>query len=440
MIIRVLFTVIILTAALPAQDLNSRIHQLTARELPSLVELYKHLHSHPELSYQEEATAARLVSELKPLGFDITTGIGGHGFVAVMKNGGGPVVMVRTDLDGLPVLEKTGKPYASDQRATDDQGNDVAVMHACGHDIHMSSFVGAARLLSQMKDNWAGTLIMIGQPAEERGTGARHMLEAGLFEKWPRPDFALGMHTDAALEAGKIGYRAGFVLANVDTVDITIRGVSGHGAYPHKTRDPIVIAAQVILGLQTIVSRELRPIDAGVVTVGSIHAGTKHNIIPDEVKLQLTVRSYSDESRKLILDAIRRITVGMARAAGVPPDREPTITLASEEYTPATYNDPKLVERMLPVWNRLLGESQVVERDPEMGGEDFGRFGREKPPTPIFMFRVGTVAKETMAASMQPGGPPLPSLHSSIYAPDPKPALEAGTKAMTAAVLELMAK
>lgn len=435
MIIRVLFTLVIFSASLLAQGVNNRIDQLTARELPSLVELYKHLHSHPELSYQEEATAARLVSELKPLGFDITTGIGGHGFVAVMKNGTGPVVMVRTDLDGLPVLEKTGKPYASDQRTTDDLGKDVAVMHACGHDIHMSSFVGAARLLSQLKDNWAGTLIMIGQPAEERGTGARHMLEAGLFEKWPRPDFALGMHTDAALEAGKIGYRAGFVLANVDTVDITIRGVSGHGAYPHKTRDPIVIAAQVILSLQTIVSRELRPIDPGVVTVGSIHAGTKHNIIPDEAKLQITVRSYTDETRKILLDGIRDVTISTCRAMGC--TKDPDVVIREHEFTPSTYNDPSLTAAAVEVFGKVIGPDRVVDRAPVMGGEDFSRYTRELG-VPGLIFWLGSVPQDRYDRSQQPGGEPLPSLHSSKYFPDPEPTISTGVKCLTSLALSLL--
>lgn len=422
-----------------AQSLDSRIEQLTGREMDGLIELYEYLHAHPELSYQEEKTAAKLVSELNSLGFKTTANVGGHGFVAVMENGPGPTLMVRTDLDGLPVLEKTGRPYASDMRATDDLGNDVAVMHACGHDIHMSSFIGAARLVTKMKDSWSGRLIMIGQPAEERGTGAVRMLADGLYEKWPRPDFAIALHTDAALEAGKIGYHAGYAMANVDWIDITIRGVGGHGAYPHRTKDPIVIASQVILALQTIISRELRPIDAGVITVGSIHAGTKHNVISDEAKLQLTVRSYSDESRKLILDAIKRVTVGIARAAGVPADREPTITVAEDEFVPATYNDPELVERLLPVWNGVLGSDNVVERDPEMGGEDFSRFGRETPHTPIFLFRVGTVSHDRFEAA-ESGGAPLPSLHSPLYWPEPKPTIEAGTKAMTAAILELLGK
>lgn len=437
--LRTLFLLLLSVITAAAQSVNSRIDQLAGQEMNALVDLYKDLHAHPELSYQEERTAAKLVSELKGLGFGVTAKVGGHGFVAVMENGPGPTVMVRTDLDGLPVLEKTGRPYASDVRATDDLGNDVAVMHACGHDIHMSSFIGAARLVTKLKDAWSGRLILIGQPAEERGTGAARMLADGLYEKWPRPDFAIALHTDAALEAGKIGYHAGYAMANVDWIDITIRGVGGHGAYPHLTKDPIVIAAQVILALQTIVSRELRPIDPGVITVGSIHAGTKHNVISDEAKLQLTVRSYSDESRKLILDAIKRVTVGIARAAGVPPDREPTITVAEDEFVPATYNDPKLVERLLPVWSSLLGNENIVERDPEMGGEDFAHFGRDTPRTPIFLFRVGTVGSDR-AETARNGGTPLPSLHSALYWPEPKPAIEAGTKAMTAAILELLAK
>jgi hippurate hydrolase len=304
----------------------------------------------------------------------------------------------------------------------------------------MTSFLGTARVLAALKDHWSGTLVMIGQPAEERGAGARAMLDEGLFERFPRPDYVLGLHVSANLEAGRVGYHAGFAMANVDSVDVTIRGVGGHGAYPHLTKDPVVIAAQVILALQTIVSREVRPIDAGVVTVGSIHGGTKHNIIPDEVKLQLTVRSYSDETRQQILDAIERITVGIARAAGVPPEREPTIQQATAEHTPALYNDPQLVERMTPVWRALLGEEQVVPVDAEMGGEDFARYGRQEPKVPIFMFRVGTIDAARTAASRQPGGKPLPSLHSALFWPAPRPAIETGVKAMSAAVMELMGK
>jgi hippurate hydrolase len=437
---RLILAVLALALPLGAQDLRERIAGMAAKELDSLEQLYRQLHANPELSFQEKETAAKLVAQIEPLGFAVTPNVGGHGFVAVLKNGSGPTVMVRTDLDALPVVENTGRPYASDRRTKDDQGNDVGVMHACGHDIHMTSFVGTARVLAALKDRWSGTLVMIGQPAEERGAGARAMLDDGLFERFPRPDYVLGLHVSANLEAGRVGYHAGFAMANVDSVDVTIRGVGGHGAYPHYTKDPVVIAAQVILALQTIVSREVPPIEAGVVTVGSIHGGTKHNIIPDEVKLQLTVRSYSDETRQKILDAIERITVGIARAAGVPPEREPTIQQATAEHTPALYNEPALVERMVPVWQALLGEEHVVPVDAEMGGEDFARYGRQEPKTPIFMFRLGTIDAERMAASQRPGGPPLPSLHSALFWPAPRPAIETGVKAMSGAVLELMGK
>ena len=440
MLLRLAPCLLLLAAGLAAAAPSARIAELAAAELDSLEALYRHLHTHPELSFYEEQTAARLVAELKPLGFEVTSGVGRHGFVAVMKNGAGPTVMVRTDLDALPVVENTGRDYASDVRAKDDLGNDVGVMHACGHDIHMTSFVGTARLLAKLKSEWSGTLVMIGQPAEERGAGAREMLADGLFKRFPRPAAAIALHVDAALETGKVGYRAGYILANVDSVDITIRGVGGHGAYPHATKDPIVIAAQVIMVLQTIVSREVRPIDSAVVTVGSIHGGAKHNIIPDEVKLQVTVRSYSDETRARILAAIERITVGIARAAGVPADREPTVSVIEDEFTPATYNDPALVSRLLPVWRPLLGEENVVERDAEMGGEDFSRYGREEPRIPIFMFRLGTISAERIAESKKPGGKPLPSLHSALFWPVPRSTIETGVKAMTAAALELLKK
>ncbi len=429
------FAALTLTAA----SQPGQVDTLVSAEKDSLVELYTYLHQHPELSYHEKETAAKLVGELKPLGFDVTPNVGGFGFVAVLKNGPGPTVLVRTDLDGLPVVENTGRPYASKVRTTDEYGNDVGVMHACGHDIHMASLVGTARVLTKLKKQWSGTLVMIGQPAEERGGGAKAMLNDGLFTRFPRPDYALALHTDAALETGRVGYHSGYALANVDAVDITIRGVGGHGAYPHLTKDPIVIAAQVILALQTIVSREVRPIDAAVVTVGSIHGGAKHNVIPDEVKLQLTVRSYTDAVRHQVLDAIRRITVGIARAAGVPADREPTIQVQEGEYTPATYNNPELVSRLLPVWKQIFGDDNVVERDAEMGGEDFSRYGRQEPRIPIFIFGVGTIDAARMAEAAKPDGTPLPSLHSALYWPVPGTTIETGVKAMSAAVLELMA-
>jgi hippurate hydrolase len=429
----------LLWVLLPAVALSAQndFDALLKPEMPSLNALYLQLHQNPELSYREKETAARIASELKTLGFTVTTNFGGYGVVGIMRNGTGQTVLVRTDLDALPVEEKTGRDYASKIRTKNDQGLDTGVMHACGHDIHMTSFVGTARLLVKLKDKWKGTLIMIGQPAEERGGGAVAMLKDGLYKQFPRPAVALALHTDAALEAGYIGYREGFAMANVDSVDLTVRGVGGHGAYPHATRDPVVLAAQIILALQTIVSREVKAIDAGVVTVGSIHGGTKHNVIPDEVKLQITVRSYAEETREQMLSSIRRIATNTARAFGIPEDRLPVMKVIDEDFTPATYNDPALVKRLAGVWKRTFGDSKVVERDPEMGGEDFSRFGKEEPRIPIFLFRLGTIDAGRVEEAKR-SGQPLPSLHSPLYWPVPNPTIETGVKAMTAAVLDLM--
>ena len=405
-------------------------------DYPYLEALYKHLHMNPELSFHEEQTANRISQELLKLGFTVTPNVGGFGLVGLYKNGNGPTVMIRTDLDALPVSENTGLEYASRIRTTDDEGNEVPVMHACGHDMHMTSFVGTARVLTKMRDSWSGTLVMIGQPAEERGSGARAMLADGLFEEFPRPDFALALHSNATLPAGTIGYCEGYALANVDMVDIHIYGSGGHGAYPHTTKDPIVLAAQIILGLQTIVSREIKPLEPAVVTVGSIHGGTKHNIIPDEVKLQLTLRSYSDEVRSQTIEAVKRITRGIATAAGVLEDRLPTVSLR-EEYTPSTYNDPELTQRVAGVFRAILGERNVVEAEPVMGGEDFSLYGREEPRVPISIFWLGTVDPKKVEESRRTGQG-LPSLHSALFAPLPEQSIKTGVKAMSAAALELL--
>lgn len=409
-----------------------------AAELDALVELYTELHKAPELSFYEEKTAAKLTAELRKLGFEVTEKVGGHGFVALLRNGDGPTVMLRTDLDGLPVVEQTGRPYASDVRTTDDLGADVGVMHACAHDIHMSSFIGAARQLSATKSEWKGTLMMIGQPAEERGAGARAMLADGLYAKFPVPDAAIALHSHAGLPTGKIAYTMGPSFASVDSVDITIPGVGGHGAWPHMTVDPIVIAAQTVVNLQTIVSRKVDPFEPAVVTVGSIHGGAKHNIIPDEVKLQLTVRSFNDETRTLLLDSIEQITLHTARAAGAPPDREPTVKLAKLEYTPSTYNEPTLGERLVPAWRSALGEEDVVEIRAVTGGEDFSQYGRTPEDVPIFIFWVGTIDPERYEAAQQPGAAPLPSLHSPLYWPEPRESIKTGVTALTAAARELL--
>ncbi|MEE8201107.1 MAG: amidohydrolase [Candidatus Acidoferrales bacterium] len=435
-----LLSVLLLALPLAAQE---SLPDLVTAEMPDLLSTYTRLHSHPELSYQEKQTAAYLAGELRRLGFEVTENVGdygvpgrtSYGLVAVLRNGEGPTVMVRTDLDALPVVEQTGLPYASQVRV-ESGGNQVGVMHACGHDIHMTSFLGTARLLAQLRDRWGGTLVLIGQPAEERGAGARALLAGGLYERFPRPDFALALHTSANLPAGTIGYRAGYALANVDSVDITIRGVGGHGAYPHTTKDPIVIAARLILALQTIVSREINPLEPAVITVGSIHAGTKHNIIPDEAHLQLTVRSYTPEVRRQLLSSIERMAREAAEVAGVPPERAPIVEVNIDEYTPSTYNDPELVRRAVAAMRAVLGEENVIETDPVMGGEDFSRYALDGE-IPIFMFWVGGVDPERYREAKEKGLT-LPSLHSPLFAPVPEPTLRTAVQAMTAAVLELM--
>ena len=416
------------------------LEALANSEYGNLLQLYRHLHANPELSFHESKTSERIQQELRTIGYEVTGSFGGHGLVGVLRNGSGPTVMIRTDLDALPVTERTGLDYASHVKTKDDQGNEVGVMHACGHDIHMTCFVGTARLLSQLKDRWRGTVIMIGQPAEERGGGAKAMLEAGLFQKFPKPDYVLALHDAALLEAGKIGMTEGPALAGTSSVDVTIRGVSGHGAWSYTTKDPIVLAAQVVLGLQTIVSREMRAIDPAVVTVGSIHGGTKHNIIPDEVLLQLTIRFFSDAVRSQLLASIERIVKGMAQAAGVPPGREPVVEVRQGESIGPTVNHPELTRRLGAVIAMAVGKNNVVPFDPVMGGEDFGYFGRTPESIPICIFWLGAVSREKIEGSQKPGGKPLPSLHSNLYAPTPDPTIKTGVKAMTAAALDLLGK
>ena len=419
-----------------AATLKDEVREQTNKNYPALENLYYHLHTHPELSFHEEQTAKRLCSELTPLGFEITQQIGGHGFVALLKNGEGPTLLIRTDLDALPVTEETGLSYASTVRTINDIGIDVGVMHACGHDIHMTAFVGTAQLLASLKDQWTGTLIMIGQPAEEKGAGARAMLEDGLFERFPLPDYCLALHVNAGMPAGTVGYVPGYALANVESVDITMQGVGGHGAWPHTTKDPIVMAAQTIMALQTIVSREIPPTEAAVVTVGSIHGGTKHNIIPDEVKLQLTLRSYTDEVRQKTISSIERIVRGMAFAAGVPEDKLPTVT-RSDQFTPSTYNDPELTMRLAKVFQKTFEADQVSQMEPVMGGEDFGRYGRTKHKRPISIFWLGAAPPSVLQEAADKNQTP-PSLHSSKFYPLPKPTILTGVRAMTHAAIDLL--
>jgi amidohydrolase len=402
-----------------------------AAEVPALVELYRHFHAHPELSLQERETAARVASEWEAAGFTVTRSVGGHGVVGLLENGAGPTLMLRTDLDALPVVERTGLAYASQVRVPDRSGNEVGVMHACGHDVHMTCLIGAARYLASRRDGWRGRLMLVGQPAEERVMGAQAMLDDGLFTRFPKPDFAVALHCDANLAAGAVGCRAGYALANSDSVDVALHGKGGHGAYPHTTVDPIVQAAQFILALQTIVSREVPPTEPAVITVGSIQAGTKHNIIGDRCDLQLTVRSYTDEVRGRLLAAIERKARGIALSMNAP---EPTVTVT--EGTPALFNDDALNARLEGVFRRVLGDSRVTLGERSMGGEDFSRYGRAG--VPIVMFRLGTVAQRRLDRLRELGQEP-PSLHSAVYYPDAEPTLETGVVTLVGAALHLLA-
>jgi amidohydrolase len=420
---------------------------LADAELSSLIAIYKDIHSHPELSGHEERTASLIAKELRVAGCQVTEHLGkyenaklkGYGVVGVMKNGEGPTVLVRTDMDALPVEEETGLPYASKVTTKNDEGKDVPVMHACGHDAHIAAFIGTARVLAKLKDQWHGTILFVAQPAEETGNGARALLKAGLYDRFGKPNFALGFHDKADMQTGHIGVTEGYTYANVDSVDITVRGMGGHGAYPHKTKDPIVLSAEIINALQTIASRENNPLDPIVVTVGSIHGGTKHNIIPDEVKMQLTVRTYKADVRERVLAAIDRIAKGCATAAGVPPERVPIMTLRKDEFCPATYNNPELTKRLVAVWKKSLGNENVEIVDPTMGGEDFSEYSLPDHSIPAVDFHIGAVDPVKIADSKKTGTP-LPSLHSSKFAPVPEPTIRVGIIGMTSAVLELMKK
>lgn len=402
------------------------------QNMPSLGELYRHLHQHPELSLKEKETSARMAKELQDLGLKVTTNVGGYGVVGVLENGPGKVVMLRSDMDALPIVEQTDLPYASKVRTQDARGATVGVMHACGHDLHMTNLVGVARYLAAHREGWRGTVLFVFQPAEELGAGAEAMIGAGLFAKFPRPDYAVALHDSTDAPTGDIGYLSGFAMANVDSVDIVIKGRGGHGASPESTVDPIVIAARLVLDLQTIVSREVKPIDAAVVTVGSIHAGTKHNIISDECRLQLTLRSLTPAVRQQLQDAVRRKAMAAAQSAGAP---EPTVEIS--EGTPALFNDPQLTERLVSALKKRFGDDKVKEGEPVMGGEDFGRFAATG--VPICMFRLGAVSQKRLDEFAARHMPPS-SLHSPLFYPDFEEALVTGVPALVECVDTLMQK
>jgi len=392
---------------------------------------YQDLHRQPELSGHEEKTAATLAAGLKALGYEVTTGVGRTGIVGVLKNGAGPVVLLRTELDALPVEEKTGLDYASTARTKDDNGVDVGVMHACGHDLHMAAWMATARIMIGTRDRWAGTLVLMGQPAEETLRGAQWMIEDGLLTRFPRPAFALAVHDDARYPAGLIGYRAGPVLSNSDTIRITIFGVGGHGARPEATVDPVVIAARTVLALQTIVSREVSPFDAAVITVGTIHAGTKANIIPAEARIELSVRSLTEKVRAHLLSAIDRIVKAEAIAGRSP--REPIIDRF--DGADALVNDPALTERVSSALRRALGPERVKEIEPEMPSEDFSRLRGAGVPT--LALRIGAVEPAALAAA-EKSGDTLPGLHSPLFAPERELTLKAAITAEVLSLRELM--
>ena len=416
-------------------------------ELPSLLTIYKDIHSHPELSTKEQRSSAIVAKELRAAGCEVTENFGHYdnpdwkcyGVVGVMKNGDGPTVLVRTDMDALLVQEQTGASYASKVTMTNVEGKEMPVMHACGHDIHMSALIGTARALGKLKDKWHGTIIFIGQPAEEMVGGARAMLHAGLYDRFGKPAYAVALHDNAEIEAGKIGITAGYYNATVDSVDVTVKGMGGHGAYPHKTKDPITLSAEIINAWQTIASRENNPLDPIVVTVGSIHGGTKHNIIPDEVKMQLTVRTYKPEVRQRVLSAIEQIAKGCATAAGLPPDKMPEVNVLHAEHVNAVYNNPELTKRVKATLKSAIGDENVVDKDPTMAGDDFSEFSLPDHSIPACMFNVGAV-DPAKAAEAKKTGASLPSLHSSKFLPLPEPTIRVGIIGMTSAVLDLMKK
>jgi hippurate hydrolase len=429
----------LLAAGAPLSGAPAYVQARLDADYPSLESLYRDLHAHPELSLQEEKTGARLAAELKAAGFEVTEKFGGTGVVAVLRNGPGPTLLIRSDMDALPVKEDTGLAFESTARMVNLSGQDVPVMHACGHDVHMTLLVGTARMLAGIKDKWSGTVILIGQPAEEMAVGARNMLTAGLFRQFPKPDFAIGLHDDTGVPTGSVGFCEGAFSSNADAVTIDVRGIGGHGARPENAKDPVVLAAQIVLALQTIVSREIHPGDKAVVTIGSIHGGSAPNIIPDSVKLQLTLRSYSDDVRQHLITSIRRICQGEAIAAGMPEDRMPVVTVTESGKADSIYNDPKLTARVRAAVTGSLGEANVLTVEPLMVSEDFSQYGHTVEHVPICFFLVGASDPAKLTESRRTGMP-LPALHSSKFAPVAEPTIKTGVAAMTAATLDLLPK
>jgi amidohydrolase len=422
---------------LPTSSIAATLSDAIKADMPSLMTLYRDLHANPELSMQEVRTPAKLAPEMRKLGFEVTEHVGKTGVVAVMKNGPGPVLLLRADMDALPVTEQTGLPFASKLRGMSRSGIETGIMHACGHDTHITSWLGTARRLAAMKAQWSGTLVMVLQPGEETVEGAKAMLDDGLYTRFPKPDYLLAFHDAAALPAGQIGITPGYALASVDSVNITVHGVGGHGAYPQTTKDPIVLAARIVGALQTLVSRENNPFEPAVVTVGSFHSGTKNNIISDEAKLQLTVRSYPPEVQQKLIAGIRRIARGETIAAGLPEDKMPEVTIS--EAAPSTFNTAPFSSRLHALFSDHFGAARVVETKPIMASEDFSQFWRADESKQAVIFWVGGTPKAKWDAA---GGDEskLPSLHSPFWAPEADTVISTAVEALTVAALDVLKK
>ncbi|RLD18028.1 MAG: amidohydrolase [Bacteroidetes bacterium] len=424
-----LLFVFVAGSAFVVTDPPAELKSLIKDDLPFLVEFYKHRHRNPEISLQEKETSAELAVELRKIGIEVTEGVGGYGIVGILKNGDGPLILYRTDMDALPMYEKSELEYAS-TKEIEYSGVRTGTMHSCGHDVHMTTWLGTARAMVAMKDQWKGTLMLIGQPAEEIGAGAKMMLEAGLYERFGVPDYGVGLHSSPTIAAGQVGFGKGYTMAYTESVDILVKGIGAHGASPHMSVDPVVLASMIVMDLQTIVSRSMKPTEAAVVTVGAIQGGVKHNIIPDEVILKLTVRTYKKDVREMVHRRIREIARGIAIAAGLPEDKMPDVHIP-EASTPANFNDPDLVDAMTASGAKVIGADNVIYAEPQMVGEDFSMYGSTEDDVPTVLYWLGTVTQEKIDKGN------LPGLHSPYYFPIPEKTIETGVAVTTQSLIDL---
>ncbi len=426
------FPLLSLISVLFHTDPPVTVDQYLEQDMSYLVDFYKERHMHPEISFQENRTAARLAEELRHIGWEVTEGVGQTGVVGILRNGDGPTILYRTDMDALPMNEKTALPYAS-QEVISYKGQEVGAMHSCGHDMHMTTWLGTARAMTEMRSQWSGTLMFIGQPAEEIGGGAKAMLEDGLYKRFGVPDYGLGLHCNPSIQTGAIGITDGYTMANAELIDIKVKGVGSHGASPHTSIDPVVIASMIVMDIQTIVSRNIKPIDDAVITVGAIQGGTVHNIIPDEVTLKLTVRTYKDEVRELIYKRLREISEGIGIAAGLPEDKLPEVIIPNS-FTPANYNDPSFTHLIKEKAAEVIGETNVTYAEPQMVGEDFSRYGRTDDDVPTVLYWLGTVSKEQIENG------DLPGLHSPYYYPQIETTVSTAIEVNTAVLKDLLSR